>query len=188
VDDRRLLDAVERDPNVGISAIQREHGAQLLGRLVRYALTYDLSQEDAEDVYQEALLRLLVPEHRAELIAAGGGILPWLSRWGRWRVQDLAEARGRELKRMRAAASIPRGGEGSGDGAQLVAELLSELRPRDEQVLRMRYLEGASEEDIAERLTISEGAAKKAAHDARRRFRDRAKLRGLELPQDEDPT
>ena len=50
-------------------------------------------------------------------------------------------------------------------------EALGRLSPRDQLVLELRYRENLSNSDVASRLGINQGAAKKAAHDARERLR-----------------
>lgn len=52
-----------------------------------------------------------------------------------------------------------------------IVRALARLSPRDHDVLQWRHVEGCSNKEVATRLQISEAAAKKAAHDARARFK-----------------
>jgi RNA polymerase sigma factor (sigma-70 family) len=171
--DEDLLALVERDPEGGITQILDRYGARLQGRLRRHALLRRYGDADVDDIFQEAILRLLVPELRTELIAAGGQILPWLSRWGYWRLDDAANRKGVPLSENLTVPGPAESEPPASPSEPIVALrlLLPRLSPRQQMILRMRYETGLTEKEVAERLSISLAAAKKAAHDARERLK-----------------
>jgi RNA polymerase sigma factor (sigma-70 family) len=131
------------------------------------------------DVYQEALLRLIDPHNRDLCRAAGGLILPWLLRWGYWRLDDLAGKQRRWQLRLTALANEELRKQESGGliefeptaAAGLVSQALTLLSPRDRDLLLFRYEERLTERQIAERMSLSLSAAKKGLHDARARLK-----------------
>src|SRR6266700_3770754 len=90
VTDDELINRIAWDPEGGIREVISRFGDLLLGRLRKHARDKRYGDAFVEDVFQRALLRLLQPELRRELLAAGGEILPWLTRWGYWRLDDEA--------------------------------------------------------------------------------------------------
>jgi RNA polymerase sigma factor (sigma-70 family) len=170
VSDEELLELIERDPETGIREVMRVHGGRLLGRLRRRAREKRYGDSGVEDIFQEALLRLVRPGTRAEVRAAGGEILPWLSRWGYWRLDDVA--RRETVRAQKTSAPVdPVVTMNPSAAALAVQGAFEQLRPRDRAVLRWRYGERASNAEVGRRLGINEGAAKKAGHDARERLR-----------------
>jgi RNA polymerase sigma factor (sigma-70 family) len=178
VSDEHLLEAIGRDPHAGIRDVMTLYGPRLLGRAQRYAHDLDQAKEDAEDVTQDAVLRLLDPIRRAEVMAAGGQLLPWLSKWCRWRLLDLAKRRERELGHMPRQLDTVDTSEPSA-AAETVGAVFDELTPRDRLILTWRYETNMTNAEVGEKLGISEGAAKKAAHDARERLRKLLAQRGV---------
>lgn len=177
--DEELLQAIERDPQGGIARVLKRHGDLLLGRLRRHAYLHRQGNAHVDDVLQDAVLRLLDPQCRAELRAAGGSILPWLSRWGYWRLDDAGRRPQDPLP-----DEVPRPPDPPADDQLSAAELAVQqvfplLSPRDRLILRMRYEERRTTEQVAEHLGISVAAAKKAAHDARERLRNHLKKAGI---------
>jgi RNA polymerase sigma-70 factor, ECF subfamily len=170
VSDEELLDRIGADPDSGMREVVNAHGPHLLGRLRKYAGDRRYGNADVEDVFQRALLRLLVPEVRAEVRAAGGEILPWLSRWGYWRLDDAARRVARATQNVSAPAD-PGVASSPSAAAPVVQSVFHQLAPRDRMVLRWRHEQSLSNAQVAANLSISEGAAKKAAHDARERLR-----------------
>jgi RNA polymerase sigma factor (sigma-70 family) len=170
VSDDTLLDRIAFDPENGIAAVYDTYGSHLLGRLRQHARLRRYGNIDVEDVFQNAILRLLDPEERAALRAAGGQILPWLSKWGYWRLDDAARHRAGRLTETLPIPNPPMSAPPS-PRAMLVHRLLPLLSPRDRLILRRHQVEGRTIEQLAEELKISKTAAKKAAHDARRRLR-----------------
>lgn len=168
--DEELLDRIGLDPATGLRDVMSAIGPMLLGRLRRHARVRRYGDAEVDDVFQDALLRLLRPDVRAEVRRAGGEILPWLSRWGYWRLDDAARKRVAEVGRA-SADPTPADPPGASEAAKAVTAAVARLNPRDQSILRWRYEERASNAEIGKRLDISEGAAKKAAHDARERLR-----------------
>lgn len=176
--DEQLLEAITQDPDGGIRLFLDEYGDRLRGRLRAYARERSQGERNADDVLQEATLRLLDPDVRSEIRTHGGQVLPYLSRWAYWRLDDLAEKGAREARRFLDAtnADLPHSPSLS---AVLVGKLTKELSSRDQAILTWRYRERLTSREVAERLGISEGAAKKAAHDARQRLRSLLENEGV---------
>lgn len=168
--DDELLALIERDPESGIREVLRVHGGRLLGRLRQRAREKRYGDSGVDDIFQEALLRLVRPGARAEVRAAGGGILPWLSRWGYWRLDDVA--RRQAVGAQKTSPPIdPVVATNPSAAAQALQGVFDQLGPRDRALLRWRYEECVSNAEVGKRLGVSEGAAKKAGHDARERLR-----------------
>jgi RNA polymerase sigma-70 factor, ECF subfamily len=172
VSDEELLHRIGLDPATGLRDVMSEIGPRLLGRLRKHARVRRYGDTEVDDVFQDALLRLLRPEERAGILRAGGEILPWLSRWGYWRLDDAARKQAAEAARAPAPDPAPADPPGASVAASVVAAAVARLSPRDQSILRWRYEERASNAEIGKRLDVSEGAAKKAAHDARERLRN----------------
>jgi RNA polymerase sigma factor (sigma-70 family) len=182
--DKDLLTLIESDPEGGIAQVIERYGPMLRGRLRRHARLKRYGNAEIDDVWLEAILRLLDPECRAELRAAGGQILPWLSRWGYWRLDDAA-AKNRHVELL---ADVPapdptedEPADAETKAAKTLRQVFPLLPPRDRMVLRARYGEGLTEREVAERLGISPAAAKKAAHDARGRLKNLMIQAGVKL-------
>lgn len=176
--DESLLEAIASDPENGIREVLTRYGGHLLGRLRKHARDKRYGDAEVEDVFQRALLRLLRPEVRLEILAAGGGILPYLSRWGYWRLDDLA--RRQVVGAQKTSAPVdPVGSASPSVAARAVEAVFGQLSPRDRMVLRWRYNDKVSNAQVGGRLGITEGAAKKAAHDARERLRKLLEQEGI---------
>jgi RNA polymerase sigma factor (sigma-70 family) len=164
------------------------YGPTLLGRLRRRARTCRFGDAHVDDVFQEALLRLVHPDVRQEIRHAGGSILPWLTRLGYWRLND--EYRG-DLRRrsMEGVEELVRTGDPPGELSEMahaVEDMLLEMSPRDELILRQHYGEGMSCAEIGQSVGITKAAAKKAVHDAKARLRHRLEGAGHTLKEAAD--
>lgn len=188
MNDLALLDEIGVDLAAGLEKVQDLYGGNLLGRLRRRARRNDYGDADVEDVYQDALVRLVKPSERSACRAAGGSILPWLTKWGYWRLDDAARARrrtpsyGTEVPSLAPTLYLSPDGSVEVDpsfAASTVQSLSGKLSPTDRQILRLRYEERLTTEQAAERLGISPAAAKKRAHDARERLRTLLVERGM---------
>jgi RNA polymerase sigma factor (sigma-70 family) len=168
--DEEILARLELDPETGIREVLARHGPLLLGRLRAYVRQRSYGDLNVEDVFQEALLRLVDPANRAELKRAGGEILPWLSRWGYWRLDDAARNSGLPLAETMQAPEAADPGPVS-PAVRAMGSVIHLLSPRHRLILRLRYGESHSNAEVAATLGITEGAAKKAGHDARERLR-----------------
>lgn len=177
--DEEILNLLELDPETGMRAAVAGHGSALLGRLKAHARHRRYGNLNVEDVFQEALLRLLDPENRAQLRKAGGEILPWVSRWGYWRLDDAARKAGLPIVQETVQPNTPLPGPAS-PGVSAVRAVIHLLSPRDRMILRLRYEQSHSNEEVAAELGITEGAAKKAAHDARERLRTHMRDAGFD--------
>lgn len=184
------MDEIRVDSAAGLEKVQDLYGGKLLGRLRRHALRNGYGEADVEDVYQEALLRLVKPSERSACRAAGGSILPWLTKWGYWRLDDAARERRRTPNYGTEVPSWAPTLYSSPDGsvevdpsfaASTVQSLSGEISPTDRQILRLRYEERLTTEQAAERLGISPAAAKKRAHDARKRLQSLLVERGVQF-------
>jgi RNA polymerase sigma factor (sigma-70 family) len=198
--DRQLLEQLLVDPE-RIADIIEEHGAKLLGRLHAYANNRGYGNANVEDVFQDAMVKLLDPEERAAIFAAGGCILPYLTRWGYWRLDTLWRKRDAPLDEQDLEAQPSRQGGPGERGAELEQEQDQEsaedeigadvqaalerawqrLSPRDQLLLTLRYFESYSEAELAAYLKSTPGAIKKALADARRRLRDLLTIEGFDV-------
>lgn len=60
------------------------------------------------------------------------------------------------------------------------SQALRQLRPKDEQILRLKYIEEMSDEEISQLLLIGESAVRKRLERARRRFREVLEVDSIE--------
>lgn len=152
--------------------------------IFRRALAITSNHHDAEDVLQETLLKGFT--HISEF-KGNSQLSTWLVRIGmneaimmlRKRRHDvpLAEDIG-SGRRAEEAVSMLQAGKGETDTrivrtelGSLLSKALRRLPARARQVLHLRYLEGYSVEETAQRLNLSHGSVKAYAS------RSRAKLR-----------
>lgn len=181
--DETILEAIARDPQEGIRLAMDTYGPQLLGRLHRRANACRYGDSHVDDVFQEAVLSLIDPKVRQAILAAGGSILPWLTRRGYWRLQD--EHR-RDLRSYATqGVDPPAGADEPSDASVAVEGLLLGLSERDQTILRQHYGENLTYAEIAEAAGISKGAAKKAIHDAKARLRKRLADSGYAIEGDD---
>jgi RNA polymerase sigma factor (sigma-70 family) len=195
--DRKLLDALAVDP-ARIADVIEEYGAYLLGRLYAYANDRGHGNADVEDVFQEALLKLFDPKERIAIVHAGGCILPYLTRWGYWRLDTLRRQRNDPLDEQllegrptngfgldqthdSEAEDAEAGGDITSDTLAALERAWLQLSPRDQLLLTLRYFEGYSEAEIAEYFKVAIGTAKKALSDARRRLRRLMEIEGFDV-------
>lgn len=172
--DLHLLEEIGLDPQSGIAKVQDQYGAILFARFSRFAQANRHGDAEVEDVYQDALIRLIDPEERSACRAAGGSILPWLTKWGYWRLSDRARERRRLIgdgKKEPLEGRPPEHAEevDPSEAARMLGEVVGRMSPKNQDLLRMHYEERLTHKEIAARLDISGGAAKKRLHDARNR-------------------
>ncbi len=125
-----------------------------------------IAGDDAEDLVHDAFVAFLVAGREAE-------------RPGAW-VQRVA--RNRALNHIRRLRAVPLDESTASDGEEpdadairdatraVVAEALASLPPRAREALRLRYYEGRTYEDIAERLGVRIGQAHVVVHRSIRRL------------------
>jgi RNA polymerase sigma-70 factor (ECF subfamily) len=129
---------------------------------------------DADDIAQEAFLRLL----RAELDT------PNEEEWRRYLYRiasNLIVDRWRRMKRESGEEMVV---EGSAPGGRLeqdadIAKIFSELGERDRALLWLAYVEGESHEDMASSLGVGRRSIKVMLFRARRRLRELLIARGM---------
>lgn len=181
--DEDLLDLFDRERMPAIERAVDRHGARLLGRLQYHARVCRLDVTHADDVFQEAFLQLLDPSFRAGVRAKGGEILPYLSKWGYWRLKDLRQDTEEPVLDTVPADPIVSEAvsEKTAQRVACVQRTVLRLSPVDRDVLRWRYEESVTEREVADRLGISLAAAKKRAHDARARLEKLLVQEGIDL-------
>lgn len=134
----------------------------------RTALAWTNDAAEAEDLAQEALLRLW--KHRAS-IDWDGAVRAWLL----VTVRHLATDRLRHLKALSARRQrVPMGwDEALTDEWLDVRRRLGELRPAERAALVLTAVEGLSSAEVGGALGVSAGAARALASRARRILRER---------------
>ncbi|MBU2602663.1 MAG: RNA polymerase sigma factor [Actinobacteria bacterium] len=179
--DEQLLVLLGFDPQAGITEVVDRYGGQLLARLRTYAVRRGRGVDDVEDIYQDALIRLLVPEHRADCLSRGGSILPWITWWAKHRLQDVWRAQNRaglgdlpEPEMLAAACEEDPPSEVNEDEQDLevLGQALAKLSPRAREILMLKYGQSYTYAELASYFSTSVGAVKKAAHDARSRLQE----------------
>ena len=129
---------------------------------------------DADDIVQEAFLRMLRADAPAEndehlrryLYRVASNLI--VDRWRRRKHEEGGEAM---PEPMTAPARYEE------DAA--VAKIFAELKPRDRALLWLAYVEGESHEEIASSLGVGRGGVRVMLFRARRRLRDLLHARGL---------
>lgn len=169
--DEEILDHIAGDQEGGLARVSDKYGATLLGRLYAYAARRSYGNAGVEDVYQEILITLLDPAVRMLIISRGGQLVPWLTRLGKWRLDDHGRHRVSQLDSEMPAPQSPEEIVPPSAEAERVRRCLRQLAARDQILLTLRYDEGRREAEIAAELDMSPGAAKKALHDARLRLK-----------------
>lgn len=136
-------------------------------RLVRFAYLLTRDNETAEDLVQEAFVRM----YRAGARPEEQG----LATYARRTILNLARsAFRRRVVERRALAGLPGGSESHDPDHAAgidVRRALMSLSVPDRACLAMRYYEGFSDRDIAVNLGISDAAAKKRVERAHARLR-----------------
>ncbi|MBM3819432.1 MAG: RNA polymerase sigma factor [Acidimicrobiia bacterium] len=127
---------------------------------------------DADDIVQEAFLRLLRAEvgaseedRRRYLYRIASNLI--VDRWRIGRHEEGSRARGREVQ---PAADIDRD----------IAHTFAELAPRERALLWLAYVEEDSHEEIASSLGLRRGSIKVLLFRARRRLRDLLRAKGIQ--------
>jgi RNA polymerase sigma-70 factor (ECF subfamily) len=148
------------------------------------ALKYLKNEEDAHDVAQEALL--LAFRHR-ETFRGDSRFTTWLYRIAattalmhlrreRRRPAPLALSGGDDAEEQREIVSAASSPEERSAAAEQVAQAghsLARMGERYDEIFRLRFVDGYSEEEIAERLGLNVATVKTRAYRARARVRAR---------------
>jgi RNA polymerase sigma-70 factor (ECF subfamily) len=166
-DERLMMLATEGDTSAFAALVERHRAAVL--SLARYACGADL----AEDVAQSAFVSLW--QHREKYRAERGNVRSWLLAIVRHRGIDLM--RSRASRQRHVLAADPHGwmvavaDEASADEAPHahveraesdaeVARLLGTLPPAQRAVIELAYLDGMSQQEIANTLSLPLGTVK----------------------------
>ncbi len=130
--------------------------------------------EDAEEAVQEAMIRAWRAREDCRVPAARTAWLLQITRREAFRV---AERRSRLREREHLSSSeqeqaSARHWELDGVESQVsFDQTLGLLRPHDRDLVRLRYAEGLTQEQVAARLDLPEGTVKVRLHRARERLR-----------------
>jgi RNA polymerase sigma factor (sigma-70 family) len=112
---------------------------------------FNLTVEDAEDLYQEVLLQLLVKAgsiRNVRLWLVGTAV-----NQAKKRIRHLIRDRNLVSRYLEESSLSDGGGEDDAEGVRdLIAKGLSLLKPSDQELLRLIYLEELSYKEVARRL------------------------------------
>ncbi|MBO4801892.1 MAG: RNA polymerase sigma factor [Bacteroidaceae bacterium] len=147
-------------------------------RLYRLALGITLHTAEAEDVVQETMIRAW--EHREEW--------PTIQNIESWLTQICRNLALDRKKKMRTSLlpTMPEAGETVPENLvthpspemgenlfYIVGQLITELPPPQDDIFRLRDIEGLSYRDIATQLNLSEDQVRVYLHRARQRLREK---------------
>jgi RNA polymerase sigma-70 factor (ECF subfamily) len=160
----------------GVEALWRESAERLRSWFARRTV----SASDADDLVQETFLR--VQQHLATLQEVGSA-RAWLMAIARNTLADLRRQQARERpdgaapESSESAAAAARSDDQPEELERVIAGwiegFLSELEPEDAAVLRAVDLDGLTQKELAERLSLSTSGAKSRVQRARTRLRER---------------
>jgi RNA polymerase sigma-70 factor, ECF subfamily len=166
------IQMIDTDERKSIQALFEEYH----GLVLQSAFRITGSAEDAEDVLQTVFMRLL---HREEFPDLGSGARAYLQRAAVNAALDVLRARktakaiplevvGAVLE-TRAVDRPDRIGSSTELGKWL-RQAISQLRPKSAEVFVLRFLEGCSNQEIAELLGTSVGTVAVVLHRTRSRL------------------
>lgn len=170
---RGLAQALQRRDRAALEGIYGEYASTVLGYLINVLG----DRGAAEDVHQQVFLEVWqrAPSYDPERAS----ILTWIMTIARSRAIDQLR---RRVPEPRDPGDHSRFGLAEDDDPERspdalverwrVAHLLSRLRPEESELLRMRFYEGLSQSEIAERTEIPLGTVKMRMVGALRRLRD----------------
>lgn len=172
-----LVERLRRGDRAALEEVARTHGPRLL-RLAHRLLGWS---GDAEDAVQEVLAKLMA---RPDRIGGDRGLEAWLVTVTVNRCRDrrrvsrafqgfLGRYRGRSIRGESTDAELSRS-----ETHERVRAIVRGLRPRDREVIVLRYLEGMSVAEIGRTLGVAPDTVEVRLHRARRRLRER--LEGLQ--------
>lgn len=142
--------------------------------MIRLAWGYLGDLDDAEDAAQEVFVNVLAADRVPDDFRA------WLYRVARNHCLNARRGRGRRRDRARMVtdAQISLGGPGVltqlvvGEDQVRVAERIARLSDEQQEVLRLRYAEGLSRQEIAHVVDAPESTVKSRLYEALRTLRD----------------
>jgi RNA polymerase sigma-70 factor (ECF subfamily) len=164
----RLVDAARAGDRAALAALYARHEGRLLAFL-RARMSTDLARRLApEDVLQETLLEASRKIGDFEPREGGASFYRWLVGIARFKVQEAHRA-GKAKKRAHEieldgdparTQTSPSGHAMRAEGALRLHAALATLPERQAEAVRLRYLEGMSLAETADRLACSEPAVK----------------------------
>jgi RNA polymerase sigma-70 factor (ECF subfamily) len=153
-----------------VRTLLAEHQA----RLMRYALRLTRNADTAHDVVQETFLRLC-GQRQADV---AGHELAWLYRVCRQRALDVCrkERRMSVLSRETAEnrpspAPPPEAAIESAEGGSQLGQLVAQLNPQQQEVVRLKFTEGLKYREIADVLGLSTSHVGVLIHTALKQLR-----------------
>ncbi len=166
-DEELLLRLAEGEPEA-LDHLYSRHS----GRVLNYSLRRGLSQERSEDVLQIVFLQLHRKKH---LYDPRHSALAWIYVITR---SELKDYRNREIKDFSELNESLSQTEGLAPSLELKDEtesLLAELKPREQEVMKLRYLDEMEYNDIANLLKESESNIRQIVSRSLRLLRSRRK-------------
>ena len=171
--DEEVLRLSQKYPNAFSVLVDRYEDA-----FMRKALSIVYSKEDAEEIVQDTFTRIYVYAGKYESQAGAQ-----FTSWAYTILTRLAFTRYQKLKKKRASESLPEPEalERIADTGDFVEELsaksevlvaLSRLPETFARVLRLQFIEGKTQEEIASLEGASVGAIKTRVHRAKKLFKD----------------
>jgi len=144
--------------------------AEFFGALKRYVYFRLPSKHDGDDVVQTTLTAAYLG--RGSLRSAEG-FKPWLLRIAKNKCADFYRRRGDQVHVPLESAEEMRYVQSRYGltAAETVEDTLESLGGGDERLLRLFYLDGLAQSEIARLLGIPEGTVKSRLHAAKKRFR-----------------
>ena len=148
----------------------REHGPKLL----LFARQQTRRQEDAEDILQEALVKLARKVDEGSFVGGQGAWMPFLYTQVRREAIDLGRRNDRRKKREEAVSPEDEVLQPESTARLDVAFLLSRLGPPCNELLERVYLDGASYPTLAAELDLAESSVRAKVSRCLRRARELA--------------
>jgi len=167
---RRLRSGIEREESA------RRLDSHLRPRLLRYFRANSFSESEAEDLVQEALLKVF---QHVDGLRAEERFLPWLfaiarnlarTAGSRRQIENARSARTEALEAVAADAPIARGGEARERLAR-VEEALRELPEQQRRCLVLVVRDEMSYQEVADLLSLSPRTVRNHLAAARQRLR-----------------
>lgn len=180
-----------RRAQAGDAVARDELLAHCQGTVYRWALVHAGDPDDADDIAQEVLVRLVTHLDR---YAGRSRFTTWLYQVTRNTALELRRRMARRLRLGRALTRDADGKAGTGPDAvnalhdaqvrQVVSALFRELPPRQREVFHLADLEGLELAEIAERLVMNPVTVRVHLFKARRALRARLLERHPEIAEE----
>jgi RNA polymerase sigma-70 factor (ECF subfamily) len=169
--ERRLVSRLHRREPDALADLYRELGGTTFGYLVGVLR----DRAAAEDVQQEVFIEAW--RRGPEYDPARGSLLSWMMTMARSRAIDYLRRRVPEPKDPAGIATMSDGEDASASTDALLeqwrlAHMIRQLPPEEALVLRMRFHEGLSQREIADRSGIALGTVKMRMVQGLGRLRD----------------